>query len=109
MSRVSSVLVRPQTAPAVLPLAWLAAIARFCRRKPLGALGAVILAALVVAAVFAPQLATESPTKTNLRAAAVAPNAEHWFGTDLQGRDQWSRIVYGARISLRVALISVVA
>jgi peptide/nickel transport system permease protein len=109
VSRVSSVLVSPRTAPAVLPLAWLAAVGRFCRRKPLGALGAVILAALVIGAVFAPQLATESPTRTNLRAAAVAPNVEHWLGTDLQGRDQWSRIVYGARISLRVALISVLA
>ena len=73
MSRVSSVRVSPRTAPAVLPLAWLAAVGRFCRRKPLGALGAVILAALVIGAVFAPQLATESPTRTNLRAAAVAP------------------------------------
>ncbi len=78
------------------------------RQKPLGAIGGVILTVLVIMAVFAPLVARNvSPTKTSLREAAVAPNASHWLGTDIKGRDQWSRIVYGARISLRVGLLSV--
>lgn len=84
-------------------------VGRFIRQKPLGALGAVILIALVLGAAFAPLLATHRPTKTSLREARVAPSAGHLLGTDQQGRDQWSRIIYGARISLRVALFSVLA
>jgi peptide/nickel transport system permease protein len=90
-------------------LGWLGGPLRFIRQKPLGAFGALILIALVGAAAFAPQLATHRPTQTNLRAAREAPSPRHWLGTDQQGRDQWSRIVYGARISLRVALLSVLA
>jgi peptide/nickel transport system permease protein len=89
------------------PLGWLAAAGKFARRKPLGALGAFILIAVVVCSVFAPLIATHSPTKTSLREARDAPSGKHWLGTDLQGRDQWSRIVYGSRISLRVAGIAV--
>ncbi len=88
---------------------WISTVLRFARRKPLGALGGLILIALVVAAVFAPQIATHNPNKTSLREARVGPSSAHWFGTDVQGRDQWSRVIYGARISLRVALVSVFA
>ena len=88
---------------------WLAAIGRFIRHKPLGAVGAVILIALIVAALFAPQVSRYSPTRTSLREARVEPNARHWLGTDVQGRDLWSRIIYGSRISLRVAGFSVLA
>jgi peptide/nickel transport system permease protein len=110
MSQAPTTLVLPghvRWAPA--RFGWLVATARFIRQKPLGALGALILVALVLAAVFAPQLATHRPTQTNLREARDAPSARHWLGTDQQGRDQWSRIIYGARISLRVALLSVLA
>ena len=109
MSQASGTIVLSRE-PALAPrLGWLTGIGRFVRRKPLGAIGALILIGLVVAAVFAPQIATHSPTKTSLREARVSPGASHWLGTDQQGRDQWSRIIYGARISLRVALISVLA
>lgn len=110
MSQASGVIVLPSGAlRAESRAAWLVGIGRFIRRKPLGAIGALILIGLVVATIFASQIATHSPTKTSLREARVSPGAQHWFGTDQQGRDQWSRVVYGARISLRVALVSVLA
>lgn len=109
MSQASTVLAIPgneRWSPS--RFAWLVAVGHFIRRKPLGALGGLILLALVVSSIFAPQIATHRPTKTSLREARDGPSAQHWLGTDQQGRDQWSRIIYGARISLRVALLSVI-
>lgn len=110
MSQQSSV-IAVSRAPALgtSRFAWAAAALKFARHKPLGAFGAVVLVALVLCAAFAPQIATHSPTATSLREARERPGAGHWMGTDQQGRDQWSRIVYGARISLRVAGFSVLA
>lgn len=110
MSQASGVIVLPSgVLRSESRAAWLVGIGRFIRRKPLGAIGALILIGLVAAAIFASQIATHAPTKTSLREARVSPGARHWFGTDQQGRDQWSRVIYGARISLRVALVSVLA
>src|SRR5687767_12584433 len=76
------------------------------RKKPLGAIGAVILLAFIVVAVFAPWLATHDPDLNNYRARVKPPSAEHWFGTDNFGRDIYSRAVYGARISMYVGMLA---
>lgn len=82
-------------------------IARFTRRYPLGAVGAFLILALAIMAVFAPVIATHDRYALNSRERRNAPSAEHFFGTDELGRDIFSRIVYGARISLQVGFISV--
>lgn len=74
------------------------------RRYPLGAIGALILTVFVLAAIFAPWITTFDPTSTNSKVALAPPGKEHLFGADPMGRDMWSRIVYGARISLAVGL-----
>lgn len=82
------------------------------RRKPLGALSAVILGCLLSMAVLAPVIAPYDPYQFNLNARGLpirlqAPSAKFLFGTDAHGRDVLSRIIYGARISLLVGLCSV--
>lgn len=66
--------------------------------------GFVVVGILVVVAIFAPLVATHDPATTNLPMRYRAPSAEHWFGTDATGRDVFSRVVYGTRISLQVGL-----
>lgn len=78
----------------------------FVRKKPLGAIGAVVLFAFIVVAIFAPWLATHDPDLNNYRARVKPPSAEHWFGTDNFGRDIYSRVIYGARISMYVGLLA---
>jgi peptide/nickel transport system permease protein len=71
---------------------------------PLGVVGAAIMVAFVVAAVFADFITVYSPVTTNSAVALAPPSEAHWFGADNLGRDIYSRIVYGARISLAVGL-----
>ena len=78
----------------------------FCKRKPLGAMGAVLLFTFLGVAVLAPVLATHDPDLNNYRARVKPPSAEHWFGTDDFGRDIYSRAVYGARISMYVGVLA---
>src|SRR5579862_5990785 len=75
----------------------------FVRRYPLGAAGAVIMALFVFAAVFAPYITVYDPLSTNAAASLAPPSATHWLGCDFMGRDVYSRIIYGARISAEVA------
>jgi peptide/nickel transport system permease protein len=81
-------------------------IIRFCRRKPLGAAGALLMLIMVVSAVFAEVLATHDPIATDAANTLAAPSAEHWLGSDHLGRDIYSRIVHGARVSLMVGVLS---
>ncbi len=67
------------------------------------AAGLVLLAAIVLAAVAAPLLAPADPNAPNLMAVRRPPSAEAWFGTDAVGRDLFSRVLHGARVSLLVA------
>jgi peptide/nickel transport system permease protein len=76
----------------------------FAHDYPLGAIGAVIMLLFVFAAVFADLITTISPVSTNAGISLLRPGAAHWFGADFMGRDIYSRIVYGARISLGVGL-----
>lgn len=79
---------------------------RFLRNRK-AVVGLVLLVIITLSAIFAPLVATHNPTQQNLRNRLQPPSAENWLGTDNFGRDIYSRIVYGARISLRVGLISV--
>ena len=68
-------------------------------------IGIFIAAVLIIAAILADLIATHDPLTQNLAMRYAAPSAEHWFGTDAIGRDVFSRLVYGARISLEVGII----
>lgn len=77
-------------------------------RNPLTAIGSAIVLMLVLVAIFAPWIATHDPLVQDLANALQAPSAAHYFGTDEFGRDVFSRLVYGSRITLYiVALVSV--
>jgi peptide/nickel transport system permease protein len=73
-------------------------------RHPLGAVGAAIMAIFVFAAIFADFLTRYDPVSTNSALSLAPPSAAHIFGSDFMGRDIYSRIIYGARISLAVGL-----
>lgn len=68
--------------------------------------GVAVILLLVLAAVAAPLLARHDPTAIDLTNQLQGPSSQHWMGTDIQGRDVWARLIYGARISLAVGLLS---
>ena len=70
--------------------------------------GLIVVALLIIVAVFAPWIATQDVGATNLPMRYLPPSSAHWFGTDSTGRDIFARVIYGARISLRVGLTVVV-
>ena len=76
------------------------------RRDTRARIGLVVVALLLLLAILAPLLARHDPIRVDLLRQLQPPSAEHWMGTDVQGRDVWARLVYGARISLAVGLIS---
>lgn len=94
--------------PELLGDGFWAGLRRFASSYPLGAVGGVILVVFIVAAVFADFLAFVDPLKTVSALSLARPSAAHWLGCDFLGRDVYSRIVYGARISLIVGLGSTV-
>jgi peptide/nickel transport system permease protein len=69
--------------------------------------GAVMIFILLLVAVLAPQLATHDPVKQNYREMLQGPSAAHYFGTDKFGRDIWSRIVWGCRRLVIIAVLAV--
>ena len=73
--------------------------------NPLAVVGAAIVLVLIVMALFAPWIATHSATGQNLSMRLMPPSAENWMGTDELGRDIWSRVVFGARITLVIVLL----
>ena len=89
-------------------LRWVRAVLRFARRKPLGAIGGALVLALLVMAAFAERIAPYDYDQTIRGARMQAPSAAHWLGTDNLSRDMWSRIVYGARVSVTVAFATIV-
>jgi peptide/nickel transport system permease protein len=84
---------------------------RRLRHNPGAITGFVIVAVFVTVAVFAPMIAPEDPRSGDLDrlggSCCPGPSAEHWFGIDQQGRDLFSRVVYGARYSLLIGVVSV--
>ncbi|MCD8132925.1 MAG: ABC transporter permease [Clostridiales bacterium] len=80
---------------------------KFVKKNPSFTVFSILAIAIVLVAVLAPVIATHDPYETVLTDAVQAPSAEHLFGTDKMGRDLFSRVIYGARISLSAALILV--
>jgi ABC-type dipeptide/oligopeptide/nickel transport system permease subunit len=66
--------------------------------------GVAVIVVLLLSAALAPLLARHDPTRIDLAAALRPPSDAHWLGTDVQGRDVWARLVYGARVSLAVGV-----
>src|SRR5215470_2080311 len=79
---------------------------RFCRKKPLGAAGGALMLVMVITAIFAEPLATYDPIATDAANTLAPPSRDHWLGSDHLGRDIYSRIVHGARVSLVVGALS---
>jgi peptide/nickel transport system permease protein len=82
-------------------------VGTFVQRKPLGAIGAVLVLALVLIALLAPVLAPANPLEFHASDTFRSPSQRYILGTDDKGRDIWSRVAYGARISLRVGGVAV--
>jgi peptide/nickel transport system permease protein len=74
------------------------------KTKPLGAFGGLLVLAMVLVAVFAPVISPYDPNALHGEKSVVAPGSEFYFGTDALARDLFSRIVYGARVSMTVGL-----
>src|SRR5690625_1340136 len=77
------------------------------RRNRLGPIAGLFLAVMVAFALFPGVFATHDPLQQSLMNSLQGSSSEHWLGTDHLGRDTWSRIVYGTRISLQVGLVAV--
>jgi peptide/nickel transport system permease protein len=80
---------------------------RFAKTKPLGALSLVVLIIVFATAVAAPLIAPYNPNVQNVPERLQSPSTTHWAGTDQFGRDIFSRIVYGSRVSLQVGFYAV--
>ncbi|WP_425841236.1 ABC transporter permease [Streptomyces fractus] len=81
---------------------------RALRKNKLAMTGAVIAAIFVLAALFAPLVAPYDPARADFGDVLAAPSWAHWLGTDDLGRDQLSRVVFGARASMQVGVLAVV-
>jgi len=82
------------------------AIRRFLRHR-IAVFGLVVILAFIAVALLAPWVAPEDPLRTSWTAIRRAPSAAHWFGTDENGRDVLSRVIWGARASLMAGVVSV--
>ena len=82
-------------------------ITAFARRKPLGAVGAGILIAIILIAIMAPFISPHDPYDPSARDIYAQPGGTYLLGGDEAGRDVLSRLFYGARISMYVGVISV--
>ena len=79
---------------------------RRLRRNRLAIIGSAIVLALVLTAILAPLISPYSPNTQNLELSLHAPSLKHWFGTDILGRDYFSRVVYGSRISISIGIVA---
>src|SRR5690349_12285927 len=84
------------------PIRWARGIARFAQRKPLAAAGGVIVVVMLLCAIFAAKIAPYGYDVRDYHALLANPSFSHLLGTDDVGRDIFSRIVYGARVSIIV-------
>ncbi len=76
-------------------------------RNPMGMFGLILVIMFFVSAIFAPVFATHDPLALDIPARMAGPSADHWAGTDQLGRDTYSRVLYGGRVALKVAMIGV--
>src|SRR5690554_2661503 len=96
--------VAPANAPKECEMSRLETLRRFVVEQPRGALGAVILLLSTGVALFAPYIAPYDPAQGDPSALSSPPSATYWLGTDAFGRDNLSRLIFGARVSLVVDL-----
>ena len=82
-------------------------LGRVLRRNPRLGIGGLLVGGLLFVAVFAPLLTHYDPIVGDISQSLDPPSAAHWFGTDDQGRDVFARVLFGARLSLSVAVIAV--
>lgn len=82
-------------------------IKKFIKKNPLAVIGLIIWIVFILCAIFAPLIAPYDPVEQNLEIRYQAPSAAHWFGTDDLGRDVFSRVIYGARISVPSGILVV--
>ncbi|SFC00390.1 peptide/nickel transport system permease protein [Bosea sp. CRIB-10] len=78
------------------------------RKNPAAVVGLAIVVSLLLIAAFAPLIAQHDPLAQALDQRLLAPSAKHWFGTDALGRDIFSRVVYGARVTLVIVMLVVI-
>jgi peptide/nickel transport system permease protein len=88
----------------MLPVKVRRGVLGFLRNNPTVAIGGTLLLVLVLIGIFAPYLWTVDPTALAPARRLRAPSADHWFGTDALGRDVYSRVLFGTRVSLTVGL-----
>src|SRR5438445_5778653 len=81
---------------------WRRAVFEFCRARPLGAIGAVVVLINILVGLGAHVIAPYDPLATDYGAMLARPSAGHWLGTDAFGRDVLSRIIYGSRTAMLV-------
>lgn len=87
---------------------WALGLAHFAQRNPVGAISGILIIVIIAVAIFAPVVATHDPIlDADFRSLREAPTGDHWLGTDDIGRDLYSRIIHGARVSLFVAFMAV--
>jgi peptide/nickel transport system permease protein len=96
--------IAPQLPDLLLPVKIRRGALGFLRNHPTIAIGSALLLCLVLMAIFAPWLGTVDPTAIAPAKRTRVPSADYWFGTDVLGRDIYSRVIYGARVSLTVGL-----
>jgi len=77
------------------------------RKDPLGMAGLVIVVVILLASIFAPVLTPHDPLEVDVYNRLVSPSWQHWLGTDQLGRDVLSRVLFGGRIALKVALVAI--
>ncbi len=85
-----------------------AGVLRFLRQQRLGTIGAVLIILMTIGAIAAPVLGTSDPEGFGVAPILEGPSSSHIFGTNREGRDVWSRVLYGGRVSLKIGLATVV-
>ncbi len=79
----------------------------WARREPFGAVGLLLIIIVSFSAAAAPILNTANPTQFGVGGSLESPSLDHWFGTGPRGKDLWSRVLYGGRISLKIGVATV--
>ena len=92
----------PEIAAAPAPDGWLTVATRFCRTRPLGAVGAAVIVLMLVVAALAHVIAPYDPVANDFGGMLAPPSRAHWLGTDAFGRGVLSRLIYGSRTALLV-------
>ena len=96
---------KPAASPEILPAqSEFRRVIRVLFGRKLAVVGLVLIVLLIITAIFAPWLAPYPPNDIDMAQTLAKPSAEHWLGTDNLGRDVLSRIIYGARTSLIIAV-----